>query len=208
MRQVMSQVAERLETYLASEINCDILESDEMFTRGVPGAMEHYFHVGRSAINVIAQAMIVTGRTSFETVLDLPCGGGRVTRHLTEFFPDATLYVADLDKQKEAFVERVFGVTALSVTSDFSVDPEHRFDLIFIGSLLTHLNAAAFERAVEWLIKAVADDGLLVLTTHGRRHDFAERMMHRAPHWVRRSDRFFCRNETESFRSFPRIGLS
>jgi len=145
----------------------------------VPGAMEHYFHVGRSAIKVIANAMIVSGMTSFKSVLDLPCGGGRVTRHLPAFFPDAKLFVAELDKRKEAFVVKVFAATPTNVTPDFSSEPERRFDLILVGSLLTHLNAAAFERAIEWLIKAVADNGLLLFTTHGRRHDFVERTMHR-----------------------------
>jgi len=175
MQQAMSEVADRLKTYLSSKIISDILDSDEMFRSGVPGAIEHYFSVGRSAINIIANAMVLTGRTRFETVLDLPCGGGRVTRHLTVFLPDAKLFVAELDKAKEAFVARVFGATPIVVAPDFSNDPERRFDLVFVGSLLTHLDVAPFKRAVQWFIKAVADDGLLVLTTHGRRHDVAER---------------------------------
>jgi len=176
MQQAISQVSDRLKAYLAAEINHDICDLDEMF---VPGAVEHYFHVGRSAINVIANAMVVSGKTSFESVLDLPCGGGRVTRHLSAFFPDAELFVAELDRRKEAFVVKTFAATITNVTMDFSSEPERRFDLVFVGSLLTHLNAAAFEHAVEWLIQAVADDGLLVFTTHGRRHDFVERVMHR-----------------------------
>lgn len=179
MQQVMSQVANRLKYYLETEIIRDICDSDEMLRRDVPGAVEHYFSVGRSAINIITHAMIVTGRSGFETVLDLPCGGGRVTRHLSTFFPDSKLFVAELDKQKEAFVVGLLGATPTKVTADFSLDPERRFDLIFVGSLLTHLDAAPFERAIQWFIKAVADDGLLVFTTHGRRHDVVERTIHR-----------------------------
>jgi len=179
MQQILSQVAERLATYRATKIKSDILETDEMFVPGVPGALDHYFSVGRSAINMITQAMVLTGKTRFEAVLDLPCGAGRITRHLSAFFYDSKIFVAELDKQKEAFVVEKFGATPIRTTADFSLDPDRRFDLVFVGSLLTHLNAASFERALEWFIKAVADDGVLVFTTHGRRHDFVERKIHR-----------------------------
>ncbi|MBV9065366.1 MAG: hypothetical protein JO004_06315 [Methylobacteriaceae bacterium] len=62
----------------------DMLEGDE--------ARDYYFAVGRSALDVISEAMMLSGRTRFERVLDLPCGGGRVTRHLVKFLPDAEVF--------------------------------------------------------------------------------------------------------------------
>src|SRR5262245_25523517 len=83
MLNTLTAITERLQSYLSAEISKQIGPHVGMF---VPGAESHYMRVGRSAIEAIAQIMIATGKTSFGTVLDLPCGGGRVTRHLVKFF--------------------------------------------------------------------------------------------------------------------------
>jgi SAM-dependent methyltransferase len=192
MDHVLSAVAARMNAYLACEISGKISEHDDMFARGLQGAIEHYFQVGRSAIDIIAQAMIASGKIDFETILDLPCGGGRVTRHLAALLPTAKLFVGDLDKRKESFVVETFRASPVRVAPDFRSAPELRFDLIFVGSLVTHFDAGLFEYAVRWFLAALADGGLLVLTTHGRRHDHIERTLHHyfdAPKWdaVRRA---------------------
>ena len=156
----------RYSTYLASEPCRDVSEHDDMLAAG---NLEHYLSVGRSAIDILARAMVCAQRDRFASVLDLPCGGGRVTRHLRAFLPDARLFVGDLDKQKEAFVVAKFAATPIDPQADFSVAYSNRFDLIFVGSLVTHLGVNQYMRAIRWFIDALAPDGLLVFTTHGRR---------------------------------------
>jgi SAM-dependent methyltransferase len=176
---VLNAVAQRFDRYRAADISRDICESDGMLARGAPGALDHYFAVGRSAIEITARAMIAAGRTEFGSVLDLPCGGGRVTRHLACFFPEAALFVGELDKLNEAFVAETFRAARVAPGAGFGMPPERTFDLIFVGSLLTHLDADKFATAVDWFIRALADDGILVLTTHGRRADHCERVFNR-----------------------------
>ena len=65
------------------------------------GREEGYFINGRTAIEVILSAMLAAGRTEFATVLDLPCGGGRVTRHLRALFPESEVYVSDIVEEKQ-----------------------------------------------------------------------------------------------------------
>ncbi|HTV90997.1 MAG TPA: class I SAM-dependent methyltransferase [Stellaceae bacterium] len=162
----LQSVRQRYIDYLSREVCSDVSEHDDMF---VAGGLEHYLSVGRSAIDLIAAAMISVQKTRFAAILDLPCGGGRVTRHLQAFLPDSQLFVGDLNKQKEAFVVAKFAATSINPQADFSVAASNRFDLIFVGSLVTHVGANQYERAIRWFIDALAPDGLLVFTTHGRR---------------------------------------
>ncbi len=53
-----------------------------MYIRGLEGNLDHYLQVGRGAIDLIVAAMVTAKRTDFGKILDLPCGAGRVTRHL------------------------------------------------------------------------------------------------------------------------------
>jgi len=168
-------VAERLRDYAQATIMTDIYEHDAMFAGGT---MEQYLSVGRSAVHIIARAMIAAERASFGMVLDLPSGAGRVTRHLTAFLPDARLFAADLDHGSRDFACRTCGADPFETPIDFVEYPTCQFDLIFVGSLLTHFNAAMATRAVRWLIAALAGDGVLILTTCGRRHDYIEREVH------------------------------
>jgi SAM-dependent methyltransferase len=156
----------RYSTYLTTEICSDISEHDDMF---VAGKLDHYLSVGRSAIDVTAQAMVCAQRDHFSSVLDLPCGGGRVTRHLRAFLPDAKLFVGDLNKQKEAFVTAKFEASAIDPWADFSAAPSRRFDLIFAGSLVTHFGPNQYVRAIRWCIDALAPEGLLIFASNGRR---------------------------------------
>src|SRR5262245_43270125 len=101
---VLPALCDRYRAYLASPIVAEVAESDDMLVRGIAGAMDHYLAVGRSAIDVILSAMLTAGKDACPSVLDLPCGGGRVTRHLRAFFPDSELFAGDLDADKQRFV--------------------------------------------------------------------------------------------------------
>src|SRR5258708_15366287 len=100
----------RYAAYLATEVEKEVSEHDDMLAGG---NLDHYLSVGQSAVDVIGRAMVAAQKDSFASVLDLPCGGGRVTRHLKAFLPEAKLFVGDLNKQKEAFVVSKFGAATI-----------------------------------------------------------------------------------------------
>jgi SAM-dependent methyltransferase len=173
MQHVLKVVSERLLRYATADIPQELAATDVMYA----GSMAHYLAVGRSAIEIVARAMLVTGKTDFASVLDLPCGGGRVTRHLVKLLPDAELFVSDLDKTLEAFTVSRFGGITIDAGRDFDVAPPREFDLIFVGSLVTHLDAPMFERALDWFKSALSPEGVLILTTAGRRAEFLQRTL-------------------------------
>jgi SAM-dependent methyltransferase len=158
------------ETYRRTPILQEISESDDMLAHGQPGSHEHYWSVGRSAADLILTALIAAQKGDIQSVLDLPCGGGRVTRHLRAMFPDAELWVSDLNQAKQRFVVETFDAKALPENPAFLLPPARTFDLVFVGSLLTHFDEEKFKHAIQWLLSTLAPDGLLILTTHGRRH--------------------------------------
>jgi hypothetical protein len=103
-----------------------------------------------------------------------------VTRHLIKLLPDAELFVSDLDKTLEAFTVSHFGGIPVDAGRDFEVAPPRTFDLIFVGSLVTHLDAPMFEQALNWFKGALSPEGVLVLTAAGRRAEFLQRPHARA----------------------------
>jgi len=147
-------------------------KKDGMFKKGFE---EHYFSVGRSALEAVRLGMLAAGRTDFRRVLDLPCGHGRVLRALKGAFPKAEFTACDLNRAGVDFCVEMFGARG-----DYS-DPEPGkvglkgpYDLIWSGSLLTHLDAGAYVEFLRLFARLLEPGGIFVATTHGRR--IAERM--------------------------------
>ncbi len=151
--------------YRAAEVDLTIAQHDDMF---VAGQLAHYLLVGTSALEVISEAMLAAGKTRFAKILDMPCGYGRVTRHLVKFFPEAEIFVSEIDKAKQNFTASTFGARGIDLPPNFSGTPAEHFDLIFVGSLFTHLNAALSVNALRYLLNELSEGGLLIFTTHGR----------------------------------------
>jgi SAM-dependent methyltransferase len=139
------------------------------------GGLDHYLAVGRSAIELVARAMIGAGVSNISSLMDLPCGGGRVTRHFRTFFPEAELYVGELNQHKLAFVVEEFKAHPIVADPNFTLPLREKFDLIFVGSLVTHFPADRFRRAVKWFTQALVEDGICIITTHGRYSDYFQR---------------------------------
>ena len=145
----------------------EIAPDDEM----LHGNVDHYFDVGASALSCVEAALKTARRdpSTIRSILDLPCGHGRVLRFLRKAFPVAQLTACDLNRSGVEFCARTFG--AIPVVSQVEIDriPLHGgFDLIWCGSLLTHLDehqCAAFLRLFH---RQLARGGLVVFTLHGR----------------------------------------
>jgi SAM-dependent methyltransferase len=143
----------------------EISPNDRMASPDYP---EAYFLAGKSAVRCIRLAMDAIGMEVARDILDFPCGHGRVLRGLKAMFPDAKLTASDIDKDGVDFCARTFGAEGVYSDDDLSVVPlGQAYDLIWVGSLFTHLPAHRWTQFLDFLHGRLAPGGLLVFTTHG-----------------------------------------
>ncbi len=148
------------------ELDPEIAPTDDMFRQGEES---HYFGVCRSALRNIALCLVAAEKTEVRSILDLPCGHGRVLRGLRAMFPAAKLAACDLQTQGVDFCARRFGAAPIYSSKDPKQIPlREQFDLIWVGSLFTHLDSGAWRDFLSVFSRSLADNGVLVFTTHGR----------------------------------------
>ncbi len=112
----------------------------------------------------------MAGKEALHTILDFACGHGRVLRMLAAAFPAARLTACDLDPDGVEFCARTFGATGVvSREEPAEIELEGPFDLIWCGSLLTHVDEDRWHGFLSLWESLLAPDGVLVFTTHGRR---------------------------------------
>jgi SAM-dependent methyltransferase len=154
--------------YLGTEfplkkLDTEISPHDMMFDSD-----KHYLDVILSALKLHDYA----GSRGFapaagpRSILDLPCGYGRITRGFRSRFPDAEITVCDIDHGAVDFCARKFDATGVYGTNDFEhMEIGRSFDLIWVGSLVTHFSAAQTVKFIECMMRHLSKDGLLIITT-------------------------------------------
>jgi hypothetical protein len=100
--------------------------------------------------------------------LEVACNYGRSGRHLRAAFPDAEIWFNDIHEGAE-FCAREFGGHALCVDLEMTKAPLPNCDIIWIGSLFTHLTEAKTRSWLNYLSLQLNDGGIIVATFHGRR---------------------------------------
>jgi SAM-dependent methyltransferase len=159
------------ERELLAAVESRISPRDTMYT----GDGAHYFKVGLSAMRAVEDALRAARVLSVGRVLDLPCGHGRVLRFLVRRFPQAAFTACDLDRDGVDFCAQTFGATPVYSAEDLdALSFDTRFDLIWCGSLVTHLNEGATRALFRLFARHLAPGGLLIFTAHG---DYVARRM-------------------------------
>jgi SAM-dependent methyltransferase len=160
----MQSLLDFVKTLAVSE---EISPKDHMMG-GDPHRSRFYFHVGRS--NIFTVFNVLSIRSSYsgipETVsaiLDFGCGFGRVTRWLRAGFPDAEICVTDRDPAGPAWCAEALGCRAIG-----GEVPSQAFDLVWVGSVFTHLPLHVAEPLLDRLLASLKPNGVLAITTHGR----------------------------------------
>ncbi len=145
-----------------SGINAALADDDTMFD----GSTDHYLRAGQSALRLIQRAL--RGLPAPQTILDLPCGHGRVTRVLRAKFPAAAITVCDIDRSGVDFAAAHFNACGVYAQEDFrALDLAGSYDLIWVGSLITHLSEQHTRRFLDFAARHLAPEGTLVITSHG-----------------------------------------
>jgi CBS domain-containing protein/SAM-dependent methyltransferase len=155
---------DRFQEWVRRNVGEDISPRDVMARKG------GYLQIGLDALRCIRVAMIAARKETADRILDLPCGHGRVLRMLRAAFPEADLAACDIDRDAVDFCARSFGATPIYSSEDpRDIGIEGEFDLIWCGSLLTHLDSGGWPGFLSRFESLLSPGGLLVLSTHGRR---------------------------------------
>jgi SAM-dependent methyltransferase len=147
-----------------------ISANDRMFDPDYP---EAYFLYGQSALHHIRHAFAVSGVPDPRRILDIPSGHGRVLQTLRAAFPEAEITACDIDRDGVDFCARTFAARGVYSRPDpRELELNSSFDLIWVGSLLTHFDASRWADFLLFFQDHLTPGGLLVFTTHG--HYYAD----------------------------------
>ena len=144
-------------------VSTAIHPDDHMYRSG----QAWYFPVGESAARLLRIAEATSWLPRIGSVLDLPCGHGRVGRYLPAVFPGADLHFADLDAGGADFCAATFGGTAIHSRPELTEVALPTVDMIWVGSLFTHVDLDRTTRWLRYLCDHLNEDGILVATFHG-----------------------------------------
>jgi SAM-dependent methyltransferase len=144
--------------------------NDEMLASFSDEHIREYMMAGFSALSNIEDSLTEVGRSfsDIKSCLDIPCGYGRVLRWLCIRMDASRITACDLNKEGVDFCEREFRTNPLYSDQNVRdiVLPD-KYDLIWVGSLLTHLDAESGPALLHLLTEALSPSGTIVFTTHG-----------------------------------------
>jgi len=134
--------------------------------------VKFYKDTGLGAIDLIEDALKLSGR-NFESItscLDLGCGYGRVLRYLHKKIDPRNITACDINREAVQFCKKEFGVKALFSKTDFRKVQFDTYDLIWIGSLFTHLSEEYTLNLIKVLGEILAEEGILVFTIQSEKN--------------------------------------
>lgn len=154
--------ADKLE--LLGRVSTRIHHRDGMYA----GSGEQYFTAGLSALECVDEVLGAAGVEEVSEVLDLPSGHGRELRFFRLRFPRATFTACDIQPGAVAFCAREFGAIPVVSRPDLDeVSFGRKFDLVWCGSLVTHLDAEATVKLLRLFARHLKEGGVAVFTFHG-----------------------------------------
>jgi SAM-dependent methyltransferase len=151
--------------YKQGELNRTVAPDDGMY---VADYADQYWTVGESGLICILNALVGSWCGDPKRILDLPCGHGRVGRHLKAAFPDAEVFGCDLDRSGVDFCDKSLNMAPIYSEPELTnVNLPSDLDVIWVGSLFTHVDEERTKRWLSYLVGHLAPNGVLVATFHG-----------------------------------------
>lgn len=135
-----------------------------------PGSLRLYFQVGESALRCIQEGLRAAAAGTPAKILDLPCGYGRVLRHLRACWPQSEITAMDLVPAAVEFCAAAFNARPVLSREplELATEAAGNYDLLWCGSLLTHFDSPDWYPTLRYLCDRLAPGGTLVFTTHGK----------------------------------------
>lgn len=145
--------------------------NDFMFANSSAEEIASYVERAGNVIALIEETLAAAGRTldDVERWLDFGCGYGRVVRFLALRVPPERIFASDVIEEGAEFCRSEFGATPLPSRPELASVRLGRFDFIYAISVITHLNEPNSVAFLRLLGDSLADGGIAMFTTHGRR---------------------------------------
>jgi SAM-dependent methyltransferase len=168
---------------------------------------DSYFWTGRVAVESIKKNQELWQLQEFSDILDMASGHGRVLRWFKYFYPNAKLFSCDLQKSARDFCESEFNSHPIKNHEELLDENfQNKFDLIWVGSLFTHLDLEEWETVLHSLNSCLKNGGVLAFTTHGDL--VAQRLESRDSYGLTEEDRVGILKDYEAnqfaFRRYPK----
>jgi SAM-dependent methyltransferase len=158
-----TQLSELLDDF--PDVTREIASNDAMYAYNP----DSYFYAGQTALRCIRLAMLAAQLKTVGRVLDFASGHGRVLRYLKAAFPDAALTAVDIRGESVGFCSRVFGATGVvSTENPEEIELDGPFDLLWCGSLLTHVDSDRWVKFIKLFESILSPGGVAVFTVYGR----------------------------------------
>jgi SAM-dependent methyltransferase len=134
-----------------------------------PPSVEAYLRAGRSAVAAIQQGLSACGRrsTDVRSALDFGCGHGRVLRQLRQEIAARHITACDTDATAVRFCGAEFGVHMIVSRPEIESVRLGSYDLIWVGSVFTHLDRSGVDALLRKLGGALQPRGVLVFSSQG-----------------------------------------
>ena len=117
-------------------LNTHISINDDMYQ----GNLSHYLRCGSEAAILIKNYSKNLNYSNNLRILDFPCGYGRVTRWLRFIFPESEIVGSDTTLDAVDFSKINFLMEPFEAKTNFNDNKlEGHFNLIWVGSLITHI---------------------------------------------------------------------
>jgi SAM-dependent methyltransferase len=127
-------------------------------------SLNEYFQVGYATAKQLAGLVDCDNVGSF---LDFGAGYGRVARFLPTFFKKAKISVSDIKEESVTFCKKELGLAGFAHAANAEhVAIEQTYDVIFAGSVFTHLPQQMAEKWLDVLVTATSNGGTLIFSIH------------------------------------------
>ncbi len=132
-------------------------------------ALIEYLRDGIESFNFIEKALEDNNKnfSKVKSFLDFAAGFGKLERLLVTRIEANKIWASDIKESANKFVKNTFSVNSFNSSFDpKKLNIEKKFEIIFVGSLFSHLNEELF---IEWLValyKLIENNGILILSVH------------------------------------------
>ena len=145
-----------------------IISPDDAMWRPQPNE-KTYLAAGKTVADTIRVIQHLANQEP-KSILDYGCGHGRILRWLQAYWPDAKLSGADIRRGQIDFCAKTFGATPILLDKPFSqIQLPSTYDLIWLGSIFTHIDAASWRELIVLLKRFTNKNGILCFSFAGRK---------------------------------------